>query len=76
MCRGLSVYHTKYTLSLQKLKEIGEDRGLLRVTVDSGGCSGFQYKYEIDNNIRPDDLYEQLFIILPLELLKIMVSKL
>nr|CDS28267.1 iron sulfur cluster assembly 2 [Hymenolepis microstoma] len=41
---------------LCKLKEIGEDNGLLRVIVDSGGCSGFQYKYEVDTTLNNDDL--------------------
>ena len=28
----------------------------LRVSVLAGGCSGFQYKFELDEAVQPDDL--------------------
>src|SRR5580658_804235 len=28
----------------------------LRVSVLAGGCSGFQYKFELDDAVQPDDL--------------------
>ena len=34
---------------------ISEEKSL-RVTVDGGGCSGFQYKFEIDEQVNNDDV--------------------
>ncbi len=31
----------------------------LRVAVLAGGCSGFQYKFELDEQVQPDDLVIQ-----------------
>jgi iron-sulfur cluster insertion protein len=36
----------------------GQDRAL-RVAVLAGGCSGFQYKFELDEAAQPDDLVVQ-----------------
>ncbi|KAL1138286.1 hypothetical protein AAG570_009974 [Ranatra chinensis] len=37
-----------------RLNEIGEGKAL-RVLIEGGGCSGFQYKFLLDNAINDDD---------------------
>ncbi len=34
----------------------GDDGLMLRVAVSGGGCSGFQYGFSFDNQVRDDDL--------------------
>lgn len=40
---------------VKRLKEIASEGTCLRVTVEGGGCSGFQYKFHLDPNIYQDD---------------------
>lgn len=43
---------------IKRVKEICNDNNsFLRITVDGGGCSGFQYKFEIDNKTSGDDSF-------------------
>ena len=50
------------TISERAARRIGEilkkeDRGaMLRISVEGGGCSGFQYKFDIDRAKADDDL--------------------
>jgi iron-sulfur cluster assembly accessory protein len=53
---------TSVTLSDNAAKRIGEilktepDGAMLRVSVEGGGCSGFQYKFDIERAKGADDL--------------------
>ncbi|KAK3092428.1 hypothetical protein FSP39_002690 [Pinctada imbricata] len=40
---------------IKKLKELGETKSYLRVAVEGGGCSGFEYKFSIEDNMQDDD---------------------
>jgi iron-sulfur cluster assembly accessory protein len=53
---------TELTLSpsaAQRIHAIGEAQGhpvMLRVAVEGGGCSGFQYQFDLVDTAQPDDL--------------------
>jgi len=43
----------------QRIRAIGEAEArplMLRVAVDGGGCSGFQYRFDLVESAEPDDL--------------------
>ncbi|CAH8444898.1 unnamed protein product [Schistosoma turkestanicum] len=41
--------------SIQRLKQIEANGSLMRILVDSGGCSGFQYKFQLVDKIQETD---------------------
>ena len=53
---------TDLTLSpaaAKRIQAIGAQEGrdvMLRVAVEGGGCSGFQYQFDLVDQIQPDDL--------------------
>nr|KAF6392259.1 iron-sulfur cluster assembly 2 [Pipistrellus kuhlii] len=40
---------------VQRLLEITQGAEFLRLEVEGGGCSGFQYRFSLDTVINPDD---------------------
>ena len=57
---------TDLTLSpaaAKRIQAIGAEEGrtvMLRVAVEGGGCSGFQYQFDLVHNAQPDDLRIEL----------------
>ncbi|BES88239.1 Iron-sulphur cluster biosynthesis [Nesidiocoris tenuis] len=41
---------------VERLKAVSKPDESLRITVESGGCSGFQYNFELDDKISDDDV--------------------
>ncbi|WP_334128958.1 iron-sulfur cluster insertion protein ErpA [Sneathiella sp.] len=38
------------------VEELDSDKKMLRVAVNGGGCSGFQYSFDLDDTQNPDDV--------------------
>lgn len=58
---GVGVSSPPLHTRTQRLKELqaeaGPDRAVkLRVEVEGGGCSGFQYKFRLDDSVTADDM--------------------
>ncbi len=42
--------------AFKRVAELAESKSaILRISVDGGGCSGFTYKYEMTQDIQPED---------------------
>lgn len=44
--------------ALQRMKELQADEDaekMLRLSIEAGGCSGFQYKFSLDDKTNSDD---------------------
>ncbi|XP_050430448.1 iron-sulfur cluster assembly 2 homolog, mitochondrial [Adelges cooleyi] len=41
---------------VRRLKEVCNEGEFLRLSVEGGGCSGFQYKFEFDESVCNDDV--------------------
>ncbi|NXS53221.1 ISCA2 protein, partial [Brachypteracias leptosomus] len=48
---------------VKRLLEITEGSEFLRLQVEGGGCSGFQYKFSLDTVINPDDRQGQRVVV-------------
>jgi Fe-S cluster assembly iron-binding protein IscA len=42
--------------------EASDDEKMLRLTVETGGCSGFQYVFDLDGKTNSDDRYRCTFV--------------
>lgn len=61
VCRYLcDIIFVNFRNPLQRMKELqasetSDNKAMLRLGVETGGCSGFQYAFDLDYKINPDD---------------------
>ena len=54
--RRVSISHSAAGRIAALLKEEDDDALMLRVAISGGGCSGFQYTFDFDDQVNDDDL--------------------
>lgn len=57
---------TNFNNPWQRMKELEADedtKKMLRLSIEAGGCSGFQYKFSLDDKTNSDDRLSQLIIV-------------
>lgn len=52
---GLSFFFLGGGQRMKELQSSEPKKKLLRLGVETGGCSGFQYVFELDHTTNPDD---------------------
>lgn len=60
----ITIWVHDFTYILQRMKELQAseaNRKLLRLSIESGGCSGFQYNFLLDDKANDDDRLYSLF---------------
>lgn len=59
-CYLCHIIFVNFRNPLQRMKELqasetSDNKAMLRLGVETGGCSGFQYAFDLDYKINPDD---------------------
>ena len=48
---------------MQELQTGEDTKKMLRLSIEAGGCSGFQYKFSLDDETNSDDRLHQLIVV-------------
>ena len=55
MCVCFVLFFFCFGQRIKELQSSEPEKKLLRLGVETGGCSGFQYVFELDHKTNPDD---------------------